>query len=578
MSPHSESPRSGGSKTARGALAILVVALSAWAYYTRDCFVDDAFIGFQYIENLLAGHGLTFHPGDEPVEGVSNIGWLLLLAPISTVVKPTVAAKCLGLTLLLASLAATMMLGTNLTMREERMASLAIAKPQAAERSACWGGSSTATPTYQLYGFGLTLVPMILLASSFEFIYFSLAGMETSLLAGVLLLMACVAMRSPCSTSLPLLGAFAFLVHPEAAAVYPLFAALSWIRGPVDRRRLIVGGIVFLVAVGAMTAARFAYFGDFVPNTFHSKPSGLRLAVENSYGLLMGHNTNVAFPITGWLAIPLLVLGYWRLRRSSAGAADMLAATCGVGLMFAVYSPPDWTSLPRYFAPYLPAALILLWSGLTETAKGVWLVVEHASPQAVCQEGAASARGVRSVLFVVALLLVVTAVFNTRNKMSQLETFPGYVMAGRNLVGPAEWMCEHLPADATIATRRIGALAYYSHRNVFDYTYGLPDPEVARLVGRRGERFDMPTDPDLADVWRARAPAYFLEDAVTLNYILSQTGGVRERFSIHGAEYRVVREFPIGCDAKWVLARCQTPGGGDSPRRSSTVSPHNRRH
>ena len=41
----------------------------------------------------------------------------------------------------------------------------------------------------------------------------------------------------------------------------------------------------------------------------------------------------------------------------------MLAAVCSTGLMFAVYSPPDWTALPRYFAPYLPAALILLWAG-----------------------------------------------------------------------------------------------------------------------------------------------------------------------------------------------------------------------
>jgi hypothetical protein len=560
MSPHSESRQSGSPKTARGVLAILVVALSAWAYYTRDCFVDDAFIGFQYIENLLAGDGFTFHSGQKPVEGVSNIGWLLLLAPVSTVVKPTVAAKCLGLALLLASLAATVALGRNLAMREEPIASPAIAKPQAAE----------------FPGFGLALVPVILLASSFEFIYFPLAGMETSLLAGVLLLMACLAMRSPCAKLLPLLGVFAFLVHPEAAAVYPLFAALSWIREPENRHKVIVGGIVFLVAIGAMTAARFAYFGDFVPNTFHSKPSGLRLAVQNGYGLLAGHNTNVAFPITGWLAIPLLVLGYWRLRRSSSGAADMLAAICGVGLMFAVYSPPDWTSLPRYFAPYLPAALILLWSGLIEVVQGIWLVVMRANPQTVYRGDVGSARGVRSVLSVVAMLLVLTAVFDTRNKMSQLETFPGYVMAGRNLVGPAQWMRDNLPADATIAARRIGALAYYSHRNVFDYTYGLPDPEVARLVGRRGERFDMPTDPDLAAVWRARAPAYFLEDAVTLNYILSQTGGVRERFSIHGAEYRVVREFPIGCDAKWVLARRQTPGGRDSHRRSSTALPHNR--
>ena len=83
----------------------------------------------------------------------------------------------------------------------------------------------------------------------------------------------------------------------------------------------------------------------------------------------MGQNPNVAFPITGWLALPVLLFGWRRLRRASSAAADMLAAITAVGLIFAVYSPPDWTALPRYFAPYLPAALIVLWSGVEEAAR-----------------------------------------------------------------------------------------------------------------------------------------------------------------------------------------------------------------
>ena len=65
----------------------------------------------------------------------------------------------------------------------------------------------------------------------------------------------------------------------------------------------------------------------------------------------MGQNVNVGFPITGWLAVLLLLLGYRRLHGSSAAASNMLAAICVTGLVFATYSPPDWTALPRYFAP-----------------------------------------------------------------------------------------------------------------------------------------------------------------------------------------------------------------------------------
>ena len=113
--------------------------------------------------------------------------------------------------------------------------------------------------------------------------------------------MACAALRRPFGIVLPLLGAFAFLVHPEAVAVYPLFAALSWIREREHRRKLIVDNVVLAVFLGAITAIRFACFGDIVPNTFHAKPGGVQLAVQNGYNFLMGKNTNVAFRSrAGW--------------------------------------------------------------------------------------------------------------------------------------------------------------------------------------------------------------------------------------------------------------------------------------
>jgi hypothetical protein len=491
-----------------GVLAILAVAVSLFAFFVRDCFVDDAFTGFQYIRNLLAGHGLVFHAGQNRVEGVTNIGWLLALTPLSAAIGPTMGAKTAGLALLLGSLTTTMLLCRALARRLERG----------------------------------TLIPTILLACSFEFVYFSLAGMETALLALVLLLMACAALRWPTGMAIPLLGAFAFLVHPEAAAVYPLYAAIAWIRNREGRRKLAVGSAVFLAAIMAITAARFAYFGDVVPNTFHSKPGGIRLAVENAYSFLMGRNTNVAFPITGWLVLPVLLLGWRRLRRASPAAADMLAATTAVGLIFAIYSPADWSDLPRYFSPYLPAAIIVLWSGLEEAT--AWAVV-------ALRRGSVATK---PILAATAVVLVLTSIIDSRTKMSRMETYPGYVLAGKTLIGPARWMQDHLAADATIATRRIGVVAYYSGRKVFDYTYGLPEPAVARLVAKRGERFDAPSDPALKTLWRTQSPEYLLEDNAIMDAIVAKAGGVRERFAIHGIEYRVVRQFPIGNGVNWVLA------------------------
>ena len=46
-----------------------------------------------------------------------------------------------------------------------------------------------------------------------------------------------------------------------------------------------------------------------------------------------------------------------------------------------------------------------------------------------------------------------------------------------------------LPPDATIATRRIGALAFHSERRVFDYVYGLTERDVASRVAALNDCF-----------------------------------------------------------------------------------------
>jgi hypothetical protein len=144
---------------------------------------------------------------------------------------------------------------------------------------------------------------------------------------------------------------------------------------------------------------------------------------------------------------------------------------------------------------------------------------------------------------------------NCQRRLARMDVCPDYVLGGKSLVGPARWMRDHLPQGATIATRRIGVLAYYSDRKVFDYTWGLPDREVAQLVARNGRLFDALTDPAFTAIWRARAPDYLLEDGPILDQIISHAHGTRDRFSIHGIDYRVIKKFPIGLEVQWVLAQ-----------------------
>ena len=74
-------------------LLVLGVGAAAAALALRAYFVDDAFTGFRYLENLLSGKGFVFYPGQTPVEGVTNIGWLLLLLPLAAAIGPTLGRE-----------------------------------------------------------------------------------------------------------------------------------------------------------------------------------------------------------------------------------------------------------------------------------------------------------------------------------------------------------------------------------------------------------------------------------------------------------------------------------------------------
>ncbi len=79
------------------ALPGLLGLLLGWASYGGGV-VDDAYISLLYADNLVSGHGLTFHPALPLTEGYSNLLWTLMLALGLAVGLPGAAlAQGLGL-------------------------------------------------------------------------------------------------------------------------------------------------------------------------------------------------------------------------------------------------------------------------------------------------------------------------------------------------------------------------------------------------------------------------------------------------------------------------------------------------
>src|SRR5437870_3217188 len=85
---------------------LLVLHAGAYLYWTED----DAGVTLRYAANLAAGRGLVYNPG-ERVEGISNLGYTLLLAPFQRLLPAGPAlllvAKLLGLGAALAALGET---------------------------------------------------------------------------------------------------------------------------------------------------------------------------------------------------------------------------------------------------------------------------------------------------------------------------------------------------------------------------------------------------------------------------------------------------------------------------------------
>ena len=557
-------------------LALLLVGVAVVAWWLRECYVDDAFTGLQYLTNLLAGRGFVFHAGDPPVEGVTNIGWLLMLAPVSALCGPTFAAKVLGLFLLSAAL-------PHHAAGQKNLAFVRLPSKEDSPRPTFgrWCPVGRRIGTVPARG-GLMIVPLILLAVSFDFTYFSLAGMETAFLAVILLMMVWLALRRPASLALPILGVAAFLVHPEAVAVYPIYVLLgigpfiaaqaeqsqtnlrSVFRrtkiGTVPARRFVMGLSILAVLVGAITVARYAYFHDVLPNTFHSKPSGVLQALENSSAFLVGPKHEYSL-LAAWLAaVADAVVWCAEAGRTAPAAARMLAAIAVTGIAMAIYSKPDWTATGALLRALLAGhrAIVLGGCGGSDPASAERASTGNRTPN---RAGGPCHDAVRHGSF-------------RRCSPGANDRLVPRLCHDRQPLGPARNLGAQSPARQRshrhTADRRVELLLRSSDFRLRVRLAG----SRRRAAGRRAWRLVRPADrfrPGRSVA--ARAPDYLLEDSAIIDAICKSEGGTPQRFSIHGLNYRVIRQFPIGAVAEWVLAARlpETDARLCQPDRSLTV-------
>lgn len=308
-------------------LAGCALALGGWVALQTvlhgRALADDAYIFFRYADNLLAGHGPVFNPG-ERVEGFTSPLWLGLLTLVGALnIDLTVGATLAGGVCCAAALMLVLYVPPSLGLR----------------------------PAYRILAAGLA-------AAHLSFTYWATSGMETALFS--LLILATVARLAlererDCSHAWSgILAGLAMLTRPEAAL---LVLALA----PLTRSRRGLGSFVAGVAPLPVLYElfRLLYYGQWLPNTARVKAGFSAAHLE--LGAAYVRDFAIEHPLL-WLALLPLLLR----RRCSLTLA--LYGYLVLTLLQVIWVGGDFFDYHRFLAPQIPLLALLAGRGLQTLA------------------------------------------------------------------------------------------------------------------------------------------------------------------------------------------------------------------
>ena len=249
------------------------LALLAWLTSVSWFLTDDAFISFRYVRNLLNGHGLVFNAG-ERVEGYSNFLWVLELAAIWRIldIRPEHAAPWLSVLFTALTLALMLWLIARLPgLRMRGLVSwMALGFVCGSATFAVWtsgGGLETRQFTFFIV---LAVVCLSLyrnrrwglLAASLGLALASLTRPEGPLIA------ACCFGWFGALQLLDALNGLRRASEPQGVGLGDAIVATA---RRIDWRGLLCLIAPFAVIVVAHFLFRYAYYGEWLPNTYYAK-------------------------------------------------------------------------------------------------------------------------------------------------------------------------------------------------------------------------------------------------------------------------------------------------------------------
>ena len=437
-------------------LMIGTFALGVHQVRVHEFVQDDAYIAYRYAKNFADGNGLVYNPG-EYVEGYTDPLWVVLMAGAMKLgIRPFQAARVIGWGSHLLATALVFLFSWSFYTRTTRRRRVTDVAPflvigllplnQSWAAYATGGLETSMFRMLALLAMTLTLFyreahGVLFVASNLSFLALCLTRPDGLLFYGVANLALCVE-----------------LLYDDKLNRGSLLRLMRW-------------NAPFAVLFGAYLCWKFAYYGQLVPNTFHTK--------------------SVAVPYfqRGWVYLWGFYSGY---------RYPILAFAGPVAVALALLASPRWVQVaPRlrraavlYLLPV--ATVVVVFNGYVGWVGGgfmEWKPLMHVYPLTITTivvSLLALQRIIRYADFVVPVLVVVLLGLAPRAiPPSQL---PENVLSTKALMRqmrPGRWvrigkeLGEKLPADTVIATSAAGAIPYFSGLVTVDI-FGLTDAAVGR--------------------------------------------------------------------------------------------------
>jgi hypothetical protein len=384
---------------------------------------DDMMVSMRYAWNLAEGRGLVFNAG-ERVEGYSNFLWTLVMAGVHRL--PLAAPQVpLAVTVVNAALGLVVLLLTD------RL-------HQRLHPGAGWARGAV----------------LLGLAFSMDLAFWAVKGFETTLLTALFLWALTRVLGDAQGGSLRWLTVAPLcllpLVRSDGLHVWAAVALVAiGLARPRRRLQALLLLALSLLPFAAHLLWRHAYYGDWLPNTYHLKLAGQsgRLELGLRYLLrFLGHYG---------VALVLALLGVLEVREARR---RWLAATIALGVAYALAVGGDMFPYHRFLAHLVPVVIVL-----------AAVAARDLAPRAPLAEAALAACLTASLLFGFQTYLP-SLLDPSRGREADMAVTG--VLVGR-----------HTAPEARVAVFAAGTVPYFSRRATVDML-GKTDARLSRMPAR----------------------------------------------------------------------------------------------